>query len=76
MPLQWEVLQENFSHRAPAPLFGSIRVERYASFKPWLINWSVPGFSDTLIEGKWENLNDAKRAAEKHVRAAYEAMNI
>lgn len=69
-PLVWECLQEGRSHRAPAPLFGSIRVERYSDDGRWSVNWSVPGYSNTLVEGDWPDADAAKAAAQTHVSAA------
>ncbi|MCW3783889.1 hypothetical protein [Defluviimonas salinarum] len=70
MILQWECLHEEFAYRAPAPLFGSIRVERSSQGAEWSVTWSVPGYSDTLIEGSWPDADTAKRAAEEHVATA------
>ena len=67
MSLTWECLDAEFAHRAPAPLFGTIRVERRHTQGPWEINWSVPGHSAKLIEGEWPDAETAMRAAEAHV---------
>lgn len=67
MPLNWECLHADVAHRAPAPLFGSIRVERRHSRAGWEVNWSVPGYSARLIEGEWPDADAAMRAAEAHV---------
>jgi hypothetical protein len=32
----------------------------------WYITYSVPGYCDTLIEGKWPTLSEAKAAANAH----------
>ncbi len=67
MPLNWECLDPDYCHRAPAPLFGNIRVERHGSTRGWSVNWSVPGYSASLIAGEWPDAEAAKRAAETHV---------
>ena len=65
--LLWECLYEEFAFRAAAPLFGSIRVERFSTSRPWQINWSVPGYCDTLLAGEWADAESAMKAAEEHV---------
>lgn len=67
--LTWECLQEDFAYRAEAPLFGSIRVERYSPDAQWEINWSVPGYSEKLVKGSWPTAEAAMRAASDHVSA-------
>ena len=62
-PLVWECL-DGKHFRAKAPLFGYIRVERWSEDMPWEVNWSVPGFTSTLIDGIWDNLADAFAAVE------------
>lgn len=51
---------------APAPLFGRIRVEDYGSGL-WLVNYSVPGFCDTFVEGEFPSAEQAKAAAQERV---------
>lgn len=68
MTLQWETLNPNMGFRAPAPLFGFIRVERYREEDGWEINWSAPGYTDTLLEGEWPDAESAKQHVETHVR--------
>jgi hypothetical protein len=67
MKLNWECLNEDYCYRTPAPLFGSIRVERYSENNPWGVSYSIPGYSDTLIEGEWEDAESAMKAAEDHI---------
>lgn len=67
--LQWEVLHSSHCYRAPAPLFGSIRVERYGE-GPWLVQWSVPGICDQLIDAEFETAAAAMDAADAYVAAA------
>jgi hypothetical protein len=68
LPLAWQALSE-LSYRADAPLFGSIRVEKYKG-NAWSVDWSAPGISDTLIEGEWDTPETAMKAAEDHVSSA------
>lgn len=65
--LQWECLDADFAYRATAPLFGTIRVERHSTEANWHVNWSVPGFSDRLLEGAWPSAESAMHAASTHV---------
>jgi hypothetical protein len=65
-PLVWEHLRN--SYRAPAPLFGHIRVESYST-DYWTVHWSVPGYTDLLIQGSFDTPEAAKAAAQ----ADYEA---
>lgn len=67
MILSWEILDPERALKAEAPLFGSIRVERYSTDSDWQVNWSVPGYCNTLIEGGWPSALDAQRAAEEFV---------
>jgi hypothetical protein len=62
-PLAWEKLARHF-YRAPAPLFGTIRVENYGH--GWSVAWSVPGYSDELVPGRFRSAANAKSAAEAH----------
>ena len=68
MYLQWERIFQD-THRAPAPLFGSIRVEDHGTGK-WMVNWSVPGFCDRLLDRDFETAREAIKAAEAHVDQA------
>lgn len=70
MKMNWECLDQDYCFRASAPLFGNIRVERHGETRPWSINWSVPGYSNTLIEGEWDSSEAAMKAAEDHVFAS------
>lgn len=69
LPLEWKQISY-VEYRADAPLFGSIRAESYNGGTEWLVNWSAPGISDTLIEGEWDNPEAAMKAAEDHVSSA------
>jgi hypothetical protein len=62
MPLDWECLDPDYCHRAPAPLFGNIRVERHGAKRGWSVNWSVSGYSASLIAGEWPDAEAAMRA--------------
>ncbi|MCQ0986442.1 hypothetical protein [Jiella marina] len=62
-PLQFEHLGGDF-WRAPAPLFGNIRVDHYG--EDYAVTWSVPGITDTLVPGSWPTANEAKTAAQTH----------
>lgn len=64
MKLAWEERYGCF--RAPAPLFGHIRVEDYGSGE-WMVNYSVPGLSDNLLDNKWPTPEKAKFAAEAYI---------
>jgi hypothetical protein len=75
MFLKWECLNDDFAHRAKAPLFGHIRVERYSTDSEWGVNWSAPGICDTLIEGGWPSAEDAKTAAEAFVSDAFNQLS-
>jgi hypothetical protein len=70
--LAWEAYGDDQDHwRAPAPLFGNIRVDNYGfGFE---VNWSVPGHTETLVKGMWETADLAKAAAQEHVNAALRA---
>ena len=58
---------------APAPLFGSFRVEHYGNEK-WQALWSVPGYCAAFVEGDFATADDAKAAIEARVRAALRDM--
>ena len=65
-PLVWKGMGGGF-WRAPAPLFGFIRVEHYSD--DYQVVWSVPGFCDTFTPGRFVTEEAAKAAAQ----ADYEA---
>jgi hypothetical protein len=65
-PLEWEEMSGGF-WRAPAPLFGSIRVEHYG--ESYEVVWSVPGYCDRFCKGEFLDEDAAKSAAQ----ADYEA---
>lgn len=70
MRLTWECLSPDCCYRSEAPLFGNIRVERNGVNDLWSVNWSVPGYSATLVEGEWPDAHSAMGAAERHVHGA------
>lgn len=69
--LDWEAIGSGF-FRAPAPLFGNIRVEKYGSL--FTTCYSLPGYSNTFAEGAFATADEAKAACEaeyqKRMRAA------
>jgi hypothetical protein len=69
-PLVWEQLGAR-AWRAPSPLFGSFRVEKYGS-SAWQALWSVPGFCDTFVEGDFDSPEGAMQAIEARILAALE----
>lgn len=60
-PLEWEKLGYGF-FRAPAPLFGNIRVEHYGD--EFTVSYSLPGYSNTFAEGAFGTEEQALAAAE------------
>ena len=60
-PLEWEHLGHD-NWRAFSPLFGSVRVDNYGH--GCTVNWSVPGYTNEFIPGKWDASDDAKAAAQ------------
>jgi hypothetical protein len=60
-PLIWEDIGSGFS-RAPAPLFGNIRVEKYGEL--FTTCYSLPGYSNTFAEGAFASADEAKAACE------------
>jgi len=54
--LEWVQLGDNFWF-ARAPFFGTFRVESYGH--GWAASWSVPGFSDAFVDGRFESAEDA-----------------
>ena len=66
--LAWEQLGER-AWRAPSPLFGSFRVERYGD-RLWQALWSVPGICDTFVEGDFATADDAKQAIQARILSA------
>lgn len=73
--LEWEELAPGI-HRAPAPLFGSIRLEQHRGTGAWEVLWSVPGYCNRLVgdESGFPTLAAAKQAADEHLVAAIRAM--
>lgn len=69
--LKWETYDPEYAFRADLPLFGSVRVERLGT-RGWMINWSVPGYSSTLIEGERPDAEVAKSLANAHVKKVLE----
>ncbi len=60
-PLNWEHLGGDH-YRAKCPLFGNLRIERYGG--DFMVNWSVPGFCDSFIEGEFKTLSAATEATQ------------
>jgi hypothetical protein len=69
-PLVWEAISDT-SFRAKALMFGNVRVETYGA--PWVINWSAPGYCDTLIAGEFDTPEAAKAAAQAYYEARIKA---
>lgn len=69
-PLVWEAISDT-SFRAKALMFGNVRVETYGSH--WVINWSAPGYCDTLIAGEFDTPEAAKAAAQADYEARIKA---
>ena len=67
-PLKWEKLSEN-TYRCKSHVGYNVRVETYGG-ACWSINWSAPGITDTLIEGKFTDAESAMGAYNKHRIAA------
>ena len=68
--LEWEMLSESGQfYRANAPLFGSVRVENYGG--GFNVLWSVPGYCDTLVPGRFVSAELAQAAAQAHADAAH-----
>ena len=67
--MDWQKIDENH-HRAPAPVFGSVRIGRYGTSSPWEVSLSVPGYEAELLSERFDQIEDAKRAASGAVRAA------
>lgn len=76
-PLVWECLGENH-WRAKTPFPFTIRAENYGD--GFAVGWSVPGFSDVFVPGRFAGIEAAKAAtlAEYHARilAAVEAVPV
>jgi len=64
-PLEWRSLGHG-NHVAEAPLFGRIRVESYGDC--FHVEYSVPGYSNTFVEGRFATDGMAKEAAENEYR--------
>ena len=60
--LEWEKLGDGSAYRAPLPIFGSLRVEKWGG--NWEIVWSVPGYCCTFTEGVFGTADEAKAAAQ------------
>ncbi len=60
--LGWEKLSET-CYRAPAPFFGSFRVEARGEGRFDAL-WSVPGHCDTYVPGPFATAGAAMRAVE------------
>lgn len=67
-PLVWEKLSErHYRYMVNGKL--SWRCEAYVSGE-WYLTYSVPGYCDTLIDGKWATIEAAQSAANAHNVAA------
>lgn len=62
--LEWEKLHENFYR---VYLIGDVnfRVETYNQ-ETWICLYSVPGYCNTLVDGKFNSAEAAKAAAQSH----------
>lgn len=60
-PLIWERLGGDH-YRAKCPLFGNLRIERYGG--DFMVNWSVPGYCNSFIEGEFATLSAAAEATQ------------
>ena len=60
-PLVWEHAND-YLFLSELFIFGIIRVEKYGS--GWQVNWSMPGFSGTFVEGEFDTADEAKTAAQ------------
>ena len=78
MSWNWKVLDPEYAHVLQAPLFGSIRIERFSTETSWQINWSVPGYSESFLSydeiykrdsHALTNLERAKALAEAEITA-------
>lgn len=67
-PLVWEDFGD-VVFVARAVLFGNIRVEQFGRDDTWIVCFSVPGYSDTLIDGEWPTPDAAKAAAQTEYEA-------
>ncbi|MET3601851.1 hypothetical protein [Martelella mangrovi] len=56
-------------HRAKAPVFGSINVSRTHAGASWQIFWSIPGFTDLLMEESFPTATEAMKATDNHIAA-------
>lgn len=74
-PLQWESIDGGNAFRAPALIFGWIRIETY-TLHSWQVQWSVPGICNLLMPNVFDSPSAAKAAAqadyERRILAALE----
>lgn len=76
-PLVWEHLGHLGSHfyKAPCPLFGSIRIERYSG--RYSLHWSVPGYSNSFTDEEYDTAEETMEAAQReYVRRMTAALAI
>jgi len=69
--LEWVQIGDNF-WVARAPFFGTFRVESYGH--GWDASWSVPGFSDAFVDGRFESAEDAIAAINAKVATTIAAI--
>lgn len=67
-PLEWIAIDGGNAFRAPALIFGWIRIETY-TLNSWQVQWSVPGICNILLPSVFDTPDEAKAAAQ----ADYEA---
>lgn len=66
-PLEWEAIDGGNAFRAPAIIFGWIRIETY-TMHSWQVLWSVPGICNILLPSVFDTPDEAKAAAEADYR--------
>jgi hypothetical protein len=71
-PLQWEHLGGYF-YRAPAPLFGNIRIESFGAHSRFTVEYSIPGHSNTFVEGDFDTAELAMAAGEQEYQRRMKA---
>jgi hypothetical protein len=73
-PLIWEHLGGDH-YRAMCPLFGNLRIERYGG--DYMVNWSVPGYCASFIEGEFDTFAAAVEATQaEYERRLSEVLNL
>lgn len=61
--LEWESIDGGNAFRAPALIFGWIRIETY-TLHSWQVQWSVPGICNLLMPNVFDSPSAAKAAAQ------------